>query len=166
MCIRDSGVCSVDEWLKFRIGAKPATLIKYLRGKMEQLLFQKIVSPQEDIIESEEGRALIQSISRLFESEYSLQMEQQELAPPDSNGGIEMIRPWTGIDDENNRVSNRRRTNYQQEQNNINCNSPTITTTTSTSTSDQIGGVRGGRGRGGGGRNGDGRSGRGRRGGR
>ena len=160
------GVCSVDEWLKFRIDAKPATLIKYLRGKMEQLLFQKIVSPQEDIIESEEGRALIQSISRLFESEYSLQMEQQEPAPPDSNGGIEMVRPWTGIDDENNRVSNRRRTNYQQEQNNINCNSPTITTTTSTSTNDQIGGVRGGRGRGGGGRKGDERSGRGRRGGR
>lgn len=145
------GVCSVDEWLKFRIDAKPATLIKYLRGKMEQLLFQKIVSPQEDIIESEEGRALIQSISRLFESEYSLQMEQQELAPPDR------------IDDENNRVSNRRQTNYQQEQTNINSNSPTTTTT---STSDQIRGVRGGRGRGGGGRNGDGRSGRGRRGGR
>ncbi|MGK3744609.1 MAG: hypothetical protein ACI90V_011469 [Bacillariaceae sp.] len=150
------GICSVDEWLKFRIDAKPATLIKYLRGKMEQLLFQKIVSPQEDIIESEEGRAVIQSISRLFESEYSLQMaEGQELAP-DSNGN-EMVRPWTEMEDENNRVSNRRRTNYQQEHNDINSQS-------ASTSSAPIGGIRGKeRGRGGG-RNSGGRSGRGRRG--
>ena len=97
------GVCSIDGWLKFRIDAKPATLIKYLRGKMERLLFQKIVSPQEDVIESDEGRALIQSISRLFETEHNLQKTTLE-SIPDRSGG-EIVRPWTGMEGENERIN-------------------------------------------------------------
>jgi len=141
------GVCSVDGWLKFRIDAKPATLIKYLRGKMERLLFQKIVSPHEDVIESEEGRALIQSISRLFESEYNLQTTQQETNIPDRGGG-EIVRPWTATEDEHNRINDirneTRRNNdnqhTQQRQNNSNGNN--------SRNNDGVG--RGGRGRGGG----------------
>ena len=109
------GVCSVDGWLKFRIDAKPATLIKYLRGKMERLLFQKIVSPHEDVIESDDGRALIQSISRLFETEHNLQKE----VVPDRSGG-EIVRPWTGIEGENNRINaiqNERRNNNNNNNN-------------------------------------------------
>jgi len=96
------GICSVDGWLKFRIDAKPATLIKYLRGKMERLLFQKIVSPQEDVIESEEGRALIQSISRLFEAEEH-QRKHEAAGMPDRSGG-EIVRPWSGVEGENERI--------------------------------------------------------------
>ncbi len=115
------GVCSVDGWLKFRIDAKPATLIKYLRGKMERLLFQKIVSPHEDVIESDEGKALIQSISRLFESEHNLQTTRiQEEVIPDRSGG-EIVRPWTGIEGENERINaihNERRNNNNRNRNN------------------------------------------------
>lgn len=100
------GICSVDGWLKFRIDAKPATLIKYLRGKMERLLFQKIVSPHEDVIESDEGRALIQSISRLFETEHNLQKtrRQEEEVIPNRSGG-EIVRPRTGTEGDNNRIN-------------------------------------------------------------
>ncbi len=143
------GVCSIDGWLKFRIDAKPATLIKYLRGKMERLLFQKIVSPHEDVIESDEGKALIQSISRLFETEHNLQTKEEAI--PDRSGG-EIVRPWTGIEGENERIhaieSERRNAqNERRHPNNRNRNNETF----------QEG--RGGRGRGGRGR---GRSGRGR----
>ena len=96
------GVCSVDGWLKFKIDAKPATLIKYLRGKMERLLFQKIVSPQEDVIESEEGKALIQSISRLFETEEH-QRREAAACIPDRRGG-EIVRPWTGTEGDSDRI--------------------------------------------------------------
>lgn len=39
------GVVVVDGWLKFRVGAKPATLVKYLRSSMEALLLEKIMDP-------------------------------------------------------------------------------------------------------------------------
>lgn len=81
------GICSVDGWLKFRISAKPATLIKYLRGKMEQFLFNKIVDPEKDVMESTEGRALIESINLLFEA------ESKRSVHPDRSGG-EIVRPW------------------------------------------------------------------------
>jgi HrpA-like RNA helicase len=83
------GVCSIDDWLKFRIESKPATLVKYLRGQMERILLRKIVSPHEDVFGSEEGKALIQSISMLFEQ------ETQKEATSDRGGG-EIVRPWTG----------------------------------------------------------------------
>jgi len=111
------GICSVDGWLKFRIDAKPATLIKYLRGKMERMLFQKIVSPHEDVIESDEGRALIQSISRLFESEEN--RRQEVTVNPDRSGG-EIVRPWTGTEGENNRINaiqNEKRNNNNKNRN-------------------------------------------------
>ena len=110
---------------------------------MERLLFQKIVSPQEDVIESDEGRALIQSISRLFETEHNLQKTrmQEEEVIPDRSGG-EIVRPWTGIEGENERINA-----IQNERRNGNRNNGTGRE------------GRGGRGRGGRGR---GRSGRGR----
>lgn len=90
------GVCSVDGWLKFRIDAKPATLIKYLRSKMERLLFEKIVSPEEDVMATDEGASLIASISYLFEIESS----HNCIPSNDRTDGGEIVRPWTGYDDE------------------------------------------------------------------
>ena len=90
------GVCSIDDWLKFRIDSKPATLVKYLRGQMERILLRKIVSPQEDVFGSDEGKALIQSISMLFERETQSIQEQQN--QPDRSAG-EIVRPYTGPED-------------------------------------------------------------------
>jgi HrpA-like RNA helicase len=98
------GVCAVDGWLKFRIQAKSATLIKYLRGKMERLLFEKIVSPHKDVIETGEGRAVIQSISLLFETDLMVLNHGPSPAStrsiPDRSGG-EIVRPWNGHEQEN-----------------------------------------------------------------
>jgi len=97
------GVCSIDDWLKFRIDAKPATLIKYLRSKMERILFEKIVSPEKDVMETEEGKSLINSISLLFESESKQRQEEpQKASIPDRSGG-EIVRPWAGNDDDDKR---------------------------------------------------------------
>lgn len=84
------GICSVDGWLKFRIDAKPATLIKYLRSQMERILLRKILSPEEDIVGSDEGKALINSISILFQRE-----TEEKASIPDRSGG-EIVRPWSG----------------------------------------------------------------------
>lgn len=89
------GVCSIDGWLKFRIDAKKGTLVKYLRGQMERILLQKIVSPETDIAGSKEGKALIQSISILFQRE-----SEVKNIIPDRSGG-EIVRPWTGGDEVN-----------------------------------------------------------------
>jgi hypothetical protein len=80
-------ICSIDGWLKFRIAAKPATLMKYLRGKMEQVLFEKIVNPDKDVMESSDGKAVIESICLLFEAESKMR--------PDRSGAS-IVRPWTG----------------------------------------------------------------------
>eukprot|EP00529_Nitzschia_sp_RCC80_P019585 CAMPEP_0113502964 /NCGR_PEP_ID=MMETSP0014_2-20120614/33872_1 /TAXON_ID=2857 /ORGANISM="Nitzschia sp." /LENGTH=430 /DNA_ID=CAMNT_0000397861 /DNA_START=1 /DNA_END=1290 /DNA_ORIENTATION=+ /assembly_acc=CAM_ASM_000159 len=88
------GVASVDGWLKFRISAKHATLMKYLRGKMEQVLFDKIVDPEKDISESPDSRAVIESICLLFEAESKAQ--------PDRSAA-NIVRPWTGREDEDGR---------------------------------------------------------------
>jgi HrpA-like RNA helicase len=85
------GICSIDGWLKFRIDAKPATLVKYLRSQMERILLRKILSPEEDVVGSKEGKALISSISILF------QRETEKALIPDSSGG-EIVPPWTGSD--------------------------------------------------------------------
>ena len=87
------GVCSIDGWLKFQIDAKPATLIKYLRSQMERILLRKIVQPDLEVLESEEGRALIESISTLF------QRETEEKASIPDRSGEEIVRPWTGSDE-------------------------------------------------------------------
>lgn len=86
------GVVTVDNWLRFRIGAKPATLVKHLRAQMEKMLLEKIVSPENDITGSEEGQALIQAVSALLTKEY-----QSNLLPD----GAEIVRPWTGQTDNN-----------------------------------------------------------------
>ena len=83
------GIVSVDGWLHFRLDAKPATLIKYLRDQMEKILLQKIVNPQDDVFDSIEGRALIESISILFGSK-----QTDQVSDPRSSGG-EIVRPWT-----------------------------------------------------------------------
>jgi hypothetical protein len=98
------GVCAVDGWLRFRIQAKSATLIKYLRSKMERLLFEKIVSPHKDVMESSDGQAVIRSISLLFETEmlnHGSSMSAAVTPPiPDRSGG-EIVRPWNGNENEN-----------------------------------------------------------------
>lgn len=63
------GVVTIDDWLRFRISAKSATLVKHLRAQMEKMLLKKIIKPEEDIIGSPEGTALIKAVSTLFESE-------------------------------------------------------------------------------------------------
>lgn len=63
------GVVTIDDWLRFRISAKSATLVKHLRAQMEKMLLKKIIRPEEDIIGSPEGTALIKAVSTLFESE-------------------------------------------------------------------------------------------------
>ena len=87
------GICSVDGWLKFQIDAKPATLVKYLRSQMERILLRKIVCPEQDVVGTEDGRALIRSISLLFQRE-----AEEVKRVPDRSGG-EIVRPWTGSDE-------------------------------------------------------------------
>jgi hypothetical protein len=152
------GVCSVDGWLKFRIDAKSATLIKYLRSKMERLLFEKIVSPQADVFETEEGTALVNSISLLFESE----SKQQELLFERTDGG-EIVRPWTGQDGEYandfNRGQGRRRPQQQQQQQDQTANNDNSHRSGRNNNSNNRGGGRGGRGGRGSGTRGRGRGG-------
>ena len=62
-------VVTVDDWLQFKIGARPATLVKHLRAQMESLLLRKILSPHDDITGSKEGQALIQGVSTLLANE-------------------------------------------------------------------------------------------------
>lgn len=83
------GVITVDEWLKFRIAAKPATLVKHLRAQMEALLLRKIVSPEDDIVSTPEATALIQSISTLLYHE-----NEAKLRDASTNDGAEIVRPW------------------------------------------------------------------------
>jgi ATP-dependent RNA helicase DHX57 len=93
------GVCSVDKWLKFRIAPKPATLVKHLRSQMESILLKKIVAPEEDVTGTPEGKALLQSISALFEE------ETKARKVPDRSGG-ETVRPFA-FDDNNYNNSGR-----------------------------------------------------------
>jgi uncharacterized membrane protein YgcG len=65
----DQGVASVDNWLKFRIGPKPATLVKFLRSQMENMLLQKIIDPQNTASDHPEGKALVESVSTLLRIE-------------------------------------------------------------------------------------------------
>lgn len=85
------GVISVDEWLKFRITAKPATLVKHLRAQMENMLLRKIISPDDDVISTPESKALIQAVSTLL-------CHEKGTKPPDSsiNDGAAIVRPWMG----------------------------------------------------------------------
>lgn len=63
------GVAAVDDWLKFRIHAKPATLVKYLRSSMEALLLEKIMNPEYDVTGSSKGKAVIFAVSALLKME-------------------------------------------------------------------------------------------------
>ena len=63
---KDKRVVAIDEWLKFRCDAKPATLVKYLRQSMEVLLLEKIMDPSMDIAASIKGTAVIQSVTQLL----------------------------------------------------------------------------------------------------
>jgi HrpA-like RNA helicase len=82
------GVISVDDWLMFRFqGRKPPSLIKYLRSLTESMLLRKIISPEDDVTGSPEGKALIQSISELLQRE-------EPITP--RNDGAEIVRPYHG----------------------------------------------------------------------
>jgi len=63
------GVAAVDDWLKFRIHAKPATLVKYLRSSMEALLLEKIMDPEIDVDATRKGKAVIDAVSALLKME-------------------------------------------------------------------------------------------------
>ena len=63
------GVAAVDDWLKFRIAARPATLVKYLRTSMETLLLEKIMNPEVDVNASQKGKAVIDAVSALLKME-------------------------------------------------------------------------------------------------
>jgi Helicase associated domain (HA2)/Oligonucleotide/oligosaccharide-binding (OB)-fold len=85
------GVVSVDEWLKFRITAKTATLVKHLRGQMEGMLLQKIITPEEDVTSTTSAKAIIGAISTLLYQEG--RGRGQMLLRDD---GAEIVRPWHG----------------------------------------------------------------------
>lgn len=89
---QEKGVVTVDDWLKFRIGRKPATLVKHLRAQMESMLLRKIVSPDDDVTGSPVGKALIQSISTI------LQREKRDKA--ERTDGAEIVRPWRESQDQ------------------------------------------------------------------
>jgi hypothetical protein len=80
-------VITVDEWLRFRMPVQHATLLKHLRVQMEKVLLQKIVAPDEDVVDSATGKALINSVSLLL---------GQEKLPTPLNDGSEIVRPWYG----------------------------------------------------------------------
>lgn len=95
------GVISVDDWLMFRFqGRKPPSLIKYLRSLTETMLLRKIISPEDDVTESPEGKALIQSISELLQRE-------EPIAP--RNDGAEIVRPYRGPEEGNSSMQNGQR---------------------------------------------------------
>ena len=77
-------IVTVDKWLQFRIGARPATLVKHLRAQMESLLLRKILSPHDDVTGSKEGQALIRAVSTLLANEKL----------PIFRVGAEIARPW------------------------------------------------------------------------
>ena len=83
------GVVAVDEWLKFRVSAKPATLVKHLRAQMETMLLRKIIAPEDDITESSEGKGLIEAVSVLLAKEVG------SANLPDRSAA-EIVRPWMG----------------------------------------------------------------------
>eukprot|EP00957_Ditylum_brightwellii_P009525 718855-Ditylum_brightwellii.AAC.1 len=87
------GVATVDSWLRFRIAAKPATLVKDLRAQMESMLLRKIVSPDDDVTNSPEGKALIYAVSSLLEK------ETKEI--PDRSAA-DIVRPWNDNRNGNN----------------------------------------------------------------
>lgn len=92
------GVVTIDDWLKFRIDAKAATLVKHLRAQMETVLLKKILSPEEDITGSKEGKALIQAVSALLE---------KESARPDDHSGADIVRPWIADSNQGGRSGRR-----------------------------------------------------------
>mmetsp|Transcript_23131 Transcript_23131/g.28384 ORF Transcript_23131/g.28384 Transcript_23131/m.28384 type:complete len:504 (-) Transcript_23131:6-1517(-) len=91
------GVAAIDDWLKFRIAAKPATLVKYLRVQMEAMLLQKIIKPDDDVTGSPKGMALIQAISVLLETE-----DRKECIPVNQIRGDSNVRPGNQRQDGNN----------------------------------------------------------------
>ena len=96
---QEKGVATVDEWLKFRISPKSATIVKHLRAQMESMLLRKIVSPEDDVTSSPVGKALIQSISTLLQLDKAGKEER--------NDGAEIVRPWRGGEDQNENGSSR-----------------------------------------------------------
>ena len=94
------GVVALDKWLKFRIAAKPATLVKHLRAQMENMLLKKIVSPEDDVTGSPEGKALIQAVSALLE---------KEVREVPDRSAADIVKPWIGQNgDQGNRRGNGR----------------------------------------------------------
>ena len=70
-------VC-IDNHILFRMNAKIASILKHLRSCMEKILLKKIVSPNGDVRESEESRALMMAVNLIFESKEQLE-EQKNL---------------------------------------------------------------------------------------
>ena len=133
-------IVTVDQWLQFKIGAKPATLVKHLRAQMESLLLKKIISPQEDVTGSKEGQALIQAVSTLLANEKPAALpggigaefgrplngnnDNREMPRGGRGRGQsgEMVRPWVGNND--NRETPRGGRGRGQSGNNDNRDTP------------------------------------------
>lgn len=87
----EQGVVSVDDWLKFRIAAQPATFVKHLRKHLESTLLAKIISPNEHDEASRHSRTLIEAVRTVLEN---------EKPGSQKNDGAEIVRPWHGSDHE------------------------------------------------------------------
>lgn len=81
------GVVTVDDFIKFRISASSATLIKHLRSQMERVLLDKIVDPGLDLVDIPSAQALIHAVNTLLENE---KVESPQLR----SDGAEIVRPY------------------------------------------------------------------------
>ena len=72
---------------------------------MESILLKKIVSPEDDITGSPEGKALLQSISVLFAQETLEKQKLKEQAAAAEESGANIVRPWTGYGAEEERAA-------------------------------------------------------------
>ena len=64
---QQKGFVTVDDWIKFKCNAKTSTLIKHLRSQMEDMLLNKIVKPEDDILNTKQGRTLVESVAILLD---------------------------------------------------------------------------------------------------
>ncbi len=68
------GYVLLDDWIKIRVAAPTAVLIKKLRQALDMLLRQKIEQPESDLTEN--SAAIVTALSRVLQGEEkALQMQ-------------------------------------------------------------------------------------------
>jgi hypothetical protein len=67
-------VVTVDEWLRFRMASRPATMVKHVREQMEARLFQRIIAPTEMSHSEEQMQPLIDAIGLLLQQDLNATM--------------------------------------------------------------------------------------------